>query len=263
VRFKQVVMNFGSNAIKYGRRGGRVLVQCSGADKGVRVSVRDDGSGIPDEKQARIFEPFYRAGQETGSIEGTGIGLTLSKRLAELMGGSVGFHSQHGVGSEFWIELPAHRPSLMPPARPVPATEAGASLSGQDGVRHLVLYVEDNPSNIAFMEDLLSDFEGVELITAPTAEIGIELARARAPEVVIMDINLPGMSGLEATQRLKSWPETCDIPVIALSAAATARDAARAADVGFHRYLTKPVEVDKLARALEELLTGQGETVEG
>ena len=103
--------------------------------------------------------------------------------------------------------------------------------------------------------DLMGDFDGVELITAPTAEIGIELARARQPRVVIMDINLPGMSGLEATKILSEWPETHHIPVIALSAAATARDAARAAEVGFHRYLTKPVEVDKLTAALEELLS--------
>jgi len=121
-------------------------------------------------------------------------------------------------------------------------------------VRHLVLYVEDNPSNIAFMQDLLGDFDGVELLTAPSAEVGVELVRAHRPEVVIMDINLPGMSGLEATRRLKSSPQTRDIPVIGLSAAATERDTARAAEVGFCHYLTKPVEVDRLARALEELL---------
>jgi CheY-like chemotaxis protein len=128
-------------------------------------------------------------------------------------------------------------------------------LTGERGPRYLIVYVEDNPSNIAFMEDLLGDLERVELLTAPTAEIGIEIVRARRPDVVIMDINLPGMSGFEATQKLGAWPETRDIPVIALSAAAMIRDAARVAGAGFYRYLTKPVRVDELTSVLEELLT--------
>lgn len=127
--------------------------------------------------------------------------------------------------------------------------------AGFDGSRYVVVYIEDNPSNIAFMEDLLADFESVELLTAPTAEIGIELVRARQPDIVIMDINLPGMSGFEATRRLASWPETLEIPVIALSAAAMIRDSARVAGAGFYRYLTKPVKVDELTAVLDELLT--------
>jgi CheY-like chemotaxis protein len=118
----------------------------------------------------------------------------------------------------------------------------------------VIVYVEDNPSNIAFMRDLLDDFERVELLTAPTAELGLELVRARIPDVVIMDINLPGMSGIEASRQLRQWPETRDIPVIALSAAALIRDAARVTGAGFYRYLTKPVKVDELTSTLEELL---------
>src|SRR4029078_3361577 len=119
----------------------------------------------------------------------------------------------------------------------------------------VVVYVEDNPSNIAFMEDLLGDFERVELLVAPTAEIGIQLGRARPPNVVIMDITLPGMNGIEATRRLHEWPETQHIPVIALSAAAMMRDAKRVQEAGFPRFRTKPVQVEELARTLEELLT--------
>jgi len=254
-RFKQILMNYGSNAIKYGRRGGTASLRASVVGDAVRVVVADDGIGIPADRQDRLFQPFHRAGQETGPIEGTGIGLAISKRLAELMGGLVGFRSDDGRGSTFWIDLPAHRPGEIA-ARPAAAAPAAveSSLAGPDGPRYLVVYVEDNPSNIAFMEDLMRDFDRVALVTAPTAEIGIELVRARRPHAVIMDINLPGMSGFEAIRRLQAWPETHDIPVIALSAAATPRDTARAKDAGFYRYLTKPVKVDVLTAALEELL---------
>jgi CheY-like chemotaxis protein len=120
--------------------------------------------------------------------------------------------------------------------------------------RHKVVYIEDNPSNIAFMRDLVEDLPSVELLTAPTAEIGLELVRSHRPKVVIMDINLPGMSGFDAVQRLREWPETQRIPVIGLSAAALLKDTTRAKDAGFYRYLTKPVKVAELTRTLEELL---------
>jgi CheY-like chemotaxis protein len=127
------------------------------------------------------------------------------------------------------------------------------SLAAGDA-RHKIVYIEDNPSNIAFMEDLLGDLASVELLTAPTAEIGIELVRAHRPTVVILDINLPGMSGFDALEHLRGWPETRDIPVIGLSAAALLKDTKRAKDAGFYRYLTKPVKVDELTGVLEELL---------
>jgi PAS domain S-box-containing protein len=252
-RLAQILMNFGSNAIKYGRPNGNVIFRLEPAARVVRLTVADDGIGIPQSKRHRIFEPFQRAGQEAGPIEGTGIGLTISKRLAEMMHGTVGFTSTEGVGSEFWIEVPVPRTDGPEVRKPALEPRAPSSLAAT-GARHTIVYVEDNPSNIAFMRDVMEELPTVELVTAPTAEIGIELIRARRPSIVIMDINLPGMSGFDAVNQLRTWPETRDIPVIGLSAAALAKDTLRAKDAGFARYLTKPVKVAELMQALESLL---------
>src|SRR5690606_28066080 len=201
-RFKQILMNFGSNAIKYGRRGGTTTFRIDAHRAAIRVTVIDDGIGIPEDKQHKIFQPFQRAGQETGPIEGTGIGLAITRRLADLMRGKVGFRSSEGQGSEFWIEIPIYQPEVTADRNLADSITPENSLRTARGRTHLVVYIEDNPSNLAFMEDLISDFVSLELVTAPTAEIGIEIVRARRPDVVIMDINLPGMSGFEAARRL-------------------------------------------------------------
>ena len=169
------------------------------------------------------------------------------------MGGTVGFESEEGRGSEFWVDIPvfAAAPKAHAPSQ---AKVLEAPALGEEGPRHLVVYVEDNPSNIAFMREVLEDMPRIELVTAQTAEIGVEIIRQRRPALVIMDLNLPGMSGIEATRLLASWPETRAIPVVALTAAAMVNDTARAAVAGFARYLTKPVRVDELSRVFEELL---------
>jgi PAS domain S-box-containing protein len=255
-RFAQIVMNFGSNAIKYNRAEGSIRIHAAvSASDRVRVSVIDTGIGVPPEKQEKLFQPFQRAGQETGPIEGTGIGLAISKRLAELMGGSVGFESTFGAGSTFWVELRAHLAATLSPEL---AGRTDAQRERRAGeVARRILYVEDNPANVAFMRDALSDFEGLDLIIAPSAEIGIELALAQKPDVIVMDINLPGMSGLEALTRLRADPATARIPVIALTAAASERDKTRGIQAGFYDYLTKPVKVDELLTAVEAVLAGR------
>jgi CheY-like chemotaxis protein len=246
-------MNFGSNAIKYGRRDGTATFELSRPATGsVRLAVVDNGIGIPADKLSTIFEPFQRAGQETGTIEGTGIGLAISKRLAELMGGSVGFTSEAGMGSVFWIELREHREATQ--KLPIIVPDTGVSPLALEGPRHLIVYVEDNPSNIAFMRAVIEELPRIEMITAGDAEVGIELVRTHRPDAVIMDVNLPGMSGIEATRKLAEWPETRGIPVIGLSAAALYKDTVRAKQSGFYRYLTKPVKLDELIATLEEIL---------
>ena len=253
-RLAQILMNLGSNAIKYGKPGGHVKFEVERRSALLRINVIDDGIGIREDKRERLFEPFQRAGQETGPIEGTGIGLTISKRLALLMKGAIGFSSEEGAGSTFWIDVPVHE-DVAERSPAVTALAASSPLTDTNA-RHQIVYVEDNPSNIAFMRDVMDDLPSVELMTAPTAEIGLELIRAHKPRVVIMDINLPGMSGFEAAKQLREWDETKDIPVIGLSAAALAKDTARAKETGFYRYLTKPVKVAELMQVLEELLGG-------
>jgi len=257
-RFVQILTNYGSNAIKYNRPNGRVTFTVSKPREGrVRITVTDNGIGIAPAKHDKLFQPFQRAGQEMGAIEGTGIGLVITKRLAELMNGTVGFRSVAGEGSQFWVDMPADS-SLEVPVAPPPLTTAEL-LRTPGQRRRLVLYVEDNPANVTFMRDLVTSLEDIELVTAPTAEMGVNLARIRRPEVIIMDINLPGMSGLDALRVLRGWSETMDIPVIALTAAASERDKQRGLVAGFSRYLTKPVKVDELVTVLELLLApGQG-----
>jgi CheY-like chemotaxis protein len=247
-------MNFGSNAIKYGKPGGHVTLSAALHLDGVRLSVSDDGIGIADANRALVFEPFQRAGQETGPIEGTGIGLTISRRLASLMRGSIDFTSTVGTGSTFWIDLPLHLTASAP--HPTTPSHLAASPLATGPARHRVLYIEDNPSSAALMRDLVDQLAALELVISPTAEAGLAEIAVRRPALVIMDINLPGMSGFQATEHLRASEATRTLPIIGLSAAALPTDTSRAARTGFDRYLTKPLNLPALTRALEDLLVG-------
>ena len=253
-RIKQVFINLLSNAIKYNRAGGTVEVICTmSATERTRISVRDTGDGLPPEKLAQLFQPFNRLGQESGSEEGTGIGLVVSKRLVELMGGDIGVESSVGVGSVFWIELHSTRAPRLAAA----ATELKASVPAQaqaDAPMHTLLCVEDNPANLMLVEKLMERRPDIRLLVAKDGVRGIEMARAVRPDVILMDINLPGISGLTALGILAEDPETRHIPVVALSANAMPSDIEKGLAAGFFRYLTKPIKVNEFMGTLDSAL---------
>ena len=253
-RVKQILINLFSNAIKYNQTGGTVVVECAASPPdNIRISIRDTGAGLPPEKLAQLFQPFNRLGQEASAEEGTGIGLVVTKRLVELMGGAIGVESAVGVGSVFWVELN----SAAAPSLPHHATESTASAPTpvESGAPlRTLLYVEDNPANLKLVEQLIARRPDMRLLTAVNGTLGIELARAALPEVILMDINLPGMSGTEAMKILRNDPVTAHIPVLALSANAIPHDIERGLEAGFFRYLTKPIKVDEFMDALDVAL---------
>jgi len=254
VRLKQVLINLLSNAIKYNRPGGSVVVACTPSGEGrVRISVTDTGQGLAPEKVRQLFQPFNRLGQEHGIEEGTGIGLVMSKLLVELMGGALGVESTVGVGSVFWYDLNgAESPALVDAkvdsrVEPHAVDRAGAAL-------RTVLCVEDNPANLDLIAQLIARRPNLRLLSAQDAALGLELARENQPDVILMDINLPGMSGLQALKILKMTTATEHIPVVAISANAMVGDIKLGLDAGFFRYLTKPIKVQAFMAALDEAL---------
>ena len=255
MRVKQVLINLLSNAIKYNRAGGRVVVECGVSATGrVRISVTDGGAGLSVEKLAQLFQPFNRLGEESGAEEGTGIGLVVTKRLVELMGGIIGVESTLGIGSSFWIELVA---AVVPQAIPgmVEAMPVIPLHDYNDAPIHTLLYVEDNPANLKLVERLIARRPDIRLLSAVDAFLGIEIARAFQPDVILMDINLPGMSGIEALKILREDSATAHIPVVALSANAIPSDIVKGLEAGFFRYLTKPIRVNEFLNTLDEALT--------
>ena len=252
LRLRQVVLNLISNAIKYNRPNGSVQIAVEARGDAVHITVADDGMGIAAEHQDQVFTPFSRFSKEKSTIEGAGIGLSLSKRLVEAMHGSIGFETEFDVGSTFWIDLPAakqeRRPRIVGQAAPSVAVPAAA------GGGYSVLYIEDNPASLRLMERLLQTIPNVRMYTATSGSTGLELVRAHTPDVIILDVNLPGMSGFNILSALQDAPETCSIPVIALTAAARARDVERGLDAGFFRYITKPLDIDQFMEAMEAAL---------
>ena len=264
-RLKQVILNLLSNAVKYNREQGTVEVRCSiSRPNYFRISIKDSGLGLGLDELKQLFQPFNRLGQESGTEEGTGIGLMVSKQLVELMGGAIGVESTVDVGSEFWLELQgdaiSEAPSHFPAGGTLAITEPGADENALadplvNGLAaHTLLYVEDNPANMTLVQQVMHEYPQVNMLAATTGNRGIELARTRMPDVILMDINLPDINGVEALRILREGVTTQHIPIVALSANALAQDIEAGLAAGFFRYLTKPIKVDELITALDDAI---------
>lgn len=249
-RIKQVLINLLSNAIKYNKIGGSVDITCIELSGGrIRICVKDTGAGLSPEKIAQLFQPFNRLGQESNTIEGTGIGLVMTKRLIELMGGTIGLESTVGEGSIFWIEM-SLTTKRIPEASAIELT-AAETVVFTDAPIHTLLYVEDNPANLMLVEDLIGRRPDIRLLTARDGISGVNMARKYLPDVILMDINLPGISGIKALKILLEDPTTVHIPIVALSANAIPRDIEKGLEAGFFRYLTKPIKVVEFMETLD------------
>ena len=256
-RTQEVLLNFLSNAIKYNREGGHVTVLCTTGERTARVSVRDTGPGLSEAQQARLFQPFERLESAYEGIEGTGIGLAISRRLVEAMAGHIGVDSRPGEGCTFWFELPrsdqatpAATPLAAFPTTPQPAAEQA---------RCTILYIEDNPANRRLVEKVLARHPGIHLLTASSAEEGLVVAEREHPALILLDINLPGMDGFEALRRLQDKPATRDTPVLAITANAMAQDIERGRQAGFVDYLAKPLDLPSLLDRIDFWVAKSGD----
>lgn len=255
IRVKQVLLNLLSNSVKYNREGGNITVVCSAvAGHRLHISVQDTGHGMTPEQLTHLFEPYNRLGQEKTAAVGTGIGLVLCKRMVELMDGRIGVESTPGQGSNFWFELPlASTYEAMAPSMHKLATvaEPGTALP-KEPLGPMVLHVEDNPANLELVAQLLSHRPQHRLLSATHGGLGLELARAHLPAVILMDISLPDISGAEVLKMLQADPATAHIPVIALSANALPHEIESGLEAGFFRYVTKPIRVQEFLSTLDE-----------
>ncbi len=253
-RGRQILLNLISNAIKYNRKGGRASIKAEERNGHLRITVSDTGYGVPLHKQDELFKPFSRLGAEASSIEGTGIGLVLTRHLVENMNGEIGFESEVDVGSRFWVEFPLAKKGESAGALNSTAPAYKTSESAFDKKPRLMLYIEDNQTNLRLIEETIKEIVGLTLISATDAESGIALAETHQPDIILLDINLPGMSGIEALEELKRNPVTRRIPVIALSADATKGTIERGRAAGFFEYLVKPVVIPELLQALHRAI---------
>jgi PAS domain S-box-containing protein len=252
-RLQQAILNLMSNAVKYNLEGGRVLVGYGAtADGLLRINVSDTGPGIAKSDFANLFKSFDRLKAENSGVQGTGIGLTITKRLVELMGGELGVESRQGKGSTFWIDMPTYS---LDSAELSTDKAIVAADSRSFEVPFQALYIEDDSVSLVQMKALLAGYENSSLLHAPNAEIGLELARIHLPDIIFTDINLPGMNGFKALQVLKEDGATRDIPVIAVSAGSEETDIERARKVGFFGCLVKPIDLERFYVTLKRALT--------
>jgi PAS domain S-box-containing protein len=259
-RLKQVLLNLLSNAVKYTSKRGSVTVSFNDSGNGAtRILVRDTGAGIPVEKLARLFTPFDRLGAEQSSVEGTGLGLALCQRLTQAMQGSIGVNSTLGTGSTFWLELPHAESPLQTLAA---QRNSSAPEQSSDEESRRILYIEDNFSNVTLVEQMLAERPALELMTAMQGRVGLELARKHAPDLVLLDLHLPDMPGWQVLAQLKADHSTRDIPVVVISADATAPQIKRLLSAGARAYLTKPLDIGEFFRVMDEAIFPEREAKE-
>ncbi len=250
-RLKQVLINLVSNAIKYNRLGGSVTVRCERQTTRVRVRIEDTGLGIPAEQLSQLFTPFERLSADRGSIEGTGLGLAVARRLIEAMNGTIGVESVPGQGSTFWIEVPL---TVSPLQRDDLTPDENEPAQFNENEHHSVLYIEDNLSNLRLIEQVLARRPRIELFAAVNGADGLRIARQRTPELILLDLNLPDMHGHEVLKQLHSDPRSRDIPVVVITADAMATQREKLLADGAHDYLTKPLNIKKFLETLDRAL---------
>lgn len=255
-RLKQALVNIVNNAIKYNVDNGTVIIETEPiSNQKFRIHVRDSGPGIPSNRRDSVFEPFERLGADKAGIEGTGIGLTITQKLIALMDGSVTVESELGKGSCFTIELPAGNfDNSLPAKSAFDTVPAEIEAENKNPKAVTILYIEDNPSNLKLVRNFLEEFTSYQLISSPDAIEGLKMASTHQPSLILLDINLPKMSGLTVLKKLKNSQTTNKIPVIAVSANAMENDIQTALDAGFAHYLTKPIDLDRLAKTIQDIL---------
>jgi len=256
-RLKQILLNLLSNAVKYNKDNGSVELEVScPSPEQLRISIKDTGLGIPEERLSELFQPFSRLEAEGSEIEGTGIGLTITRRIVELMGGVVDVESEAGVGSTFWIELPLES-STESKKNKADLNDSTSTTTSNLSVKHTVLYIEDNPSNLKLISQILGQRQHIQVYTAHTPELGIELAKKHQPNLLLLDINMPGMDGYQVLEVIKDISELKNMPVIAVTANAMPKDIERGIEAGFADYVTKPIDINKFLNTVDNCLQSQ------
>jgi len=254
MRLKQVIMNLLSNAVKYNREGGSVIVKTRPlGDSHVCIEISDTGEGIPAQDIDKLFDPFERLTYKHGAVEGAGIGLTVTRQLVEAMDGSIGVDSIVGQGSTFWVKLKRANETAD---KPDATHESTHLLPAQVGRKRKILYIEDNPANTRLLMAALANHGGYEGLSSPTAEAGLTLAEQETPDIILMDLMLPGIDGYAALEILRKVESTRDIPVIAVSAKASDADIKKGRDAGFADYLTKPIDIEILFKKIDAYTAG-------